>query len=284
VIAYSGRAIRGLAFLFRPFNDIDVFVEDTAITALYEILIKRLLEGRAQVRKVFPLGGRSAVVDACRNDFSRDRRSLYLIDGDADVLVGNPAPELPKLYRLRVYCCENLVLSEGSVVEIAFESMGNVQRDEIRRLLDFGKVAAEWVDLLMPLVVVCVAAHVCGLGMRSLSINASELAAPRLRETLSKEQIDRKIAELISAAATSQHANVFTRVKRAVEESLPEDLRERLKLIPGKAFLVPLVFHLLKSRASYSGTSKSLCIRLARYCDIDIDPGLAAAVRTASKG
>ena len=53
MIADSRRAIVVLAYLFRPYNDIDVYVEDETCRNMYVLLINRILEGRARVVQYF---------------------------------------------------------------------------------------------------------------------------------------------------------------------------------------------------------------------------------------
>jgi hypothetical protein len=55
------------------------------------------------------------------------------------------------------------------------------------------------------------------------------------------------------------------------------------RLISGKTYLLPLLYHHLRSKARFSGTLDQLKARLARYCEIDVDPGLLSAIRRASR-
>ncbi len=63
MIQYSSRAIKGLAYLFRRYNDIDVYVEDETCKGLYEILFERMLDRKARISRVFQLRGKEKVIE-----------------------------------------------------------------------------------------------------------------------------------------------------------------------------------------------------------------------------
>ena len=83
MILYSKKAKLGYAFLYRHYNDIDVYVEDTTCVAMWENLLAVIIAGRCRLTRVIQLGGRKNVLDACKNDQQpSNRRRIYIIDGD----------------------------------------------------------------------------------------------------------------------------------------------------------------------------------------------------------
>ena len=56
---YSDRARPAYVYLYRPYNDIDVYVEDCTNRAVYEILVGRLVGPELRVSRVHQLGGSS---------------------------------------------------------------------------------------------------------------------------------------------------------------------------------------------------------------------------------
>ena len=127
MIAYSPDAEPARAYLLRAYNDIDIFVEDCRGQNMYVRLFNRmLLPKRKRISNVFSLKDRKNVIEGCRADqASRNRPRLYIIDGDQDALLGLAKPRLKHLYRLSVYCAENLLLSEHAIVTVATESATN---------------------------------------------------------------------------------------------------------------------------------------------------------------
>jgi hypothetical protein len=122
MVAYSPEAEAARAHLLKNYNDLDIFVEDLTCQNMYVRLINRMFAGRARISQVYPLGGRVNVIQRCKADQSAPGRPrLYIIDGDIDLLLGRPAPRLRGLYRLKVYCSENLLLSEHALVTLVTE-------------------------------------------------------------------------------------------------------------------------------------------------------------------
>jgi hypothetical protein len=75
---------------FEDFNDVDVYVEDTAegFSKIYGILLGRLLADRLTISRVFPLGGRTSVIAAAQREYTSQRKSVFIIDGDLYLLCG----------------------------------------------------------------------------------------------------------------------------------------------------------------------------------------------------
>ncbi|RYZ85595.1 MAG: DUF4435 domain-containing protein, partial [Proteobacteria bacterium] len=123
MVRYSPRAAKALSYLKRPYNDIDIFVEDTCNHNMWLEMLRNILPPTVKITSVNQMGGRSAVVESCKLDQENDgRRKLYIIDGDFDLLLGRPKPRLKHLYRLRAYCFENLVISQESAVYVGVAS------------------------------------------------------------------------------------------------------------------------------------------------------------------
>ena len=92
-------------------------MEDTAGRNLWIKLLRHYLPKDVKLENVNVLGSRHRVLNACSLDQQRDnRRKLYFVDGDLDLLRGVRKPRLKYLYRLRSYCVENYVVNENSFV------------------------------------------------------------------------------------------------------------------------------------------------------------------------
>lgn len=293
MIGYSQRAVKALAFLFRRYNDIDIYVEDMSNRNMYEVLFQRMLEGKAKVSRVFQLGGRNAVIEACRNDqLDTGRNRLYVVDGDSDLWTGVAAPNLKHLYRLRVYTSENLVFSETAMVELSLECLTNSSREEIRIGLRLSEFSDDVSIKLLPLFVVYAAVWILGAREnRHVHISTTGYSAMQLcddRETglyLSDAKITQRIdvikGELVNTYRFSDEAIVAAIAE--METKPPRDPREGWRLISGKTYLLPLLFHYLRRQAHFSGTLEQLKVRLARHCELDVDEGLMPAVLEASQ-
>lgn len=116
MISYSTQARRAIARLYRPYNDFDVFVEDSTLLGVYERIINRTLKGKGSVSRVIPLGPRSEVIAAAEGaSQSTGRAELYIVDGDLDLMSRWRNKRIDNLHRLKVYSIENLVSEINSL-------------------------------------------------------------------------------------------------------------------------------------------------------------------------
>lgn len=285
MISYPRKAIAALAYLFRPYNDIDVYVEDTTCRNLYQILLDRMLNGQAKVSRVFQLGGRTEVLKACTQDQGGESRPrLYIIDGDFDALLGNDVSDMSHLYQLRAYCSENLVITSNAIREVTVECLPNVSREEIESIIQFSEFLDDVVGKLVPLLVMYGVAHLLDTGIETTGFNVMRLTVQKSGAPhLSEDKVQQRITEVRTALQQQYSKEEIDSAIEVVEERLPKTTVECAKLIPGKTCLLPLVFHCLRHRGKFKGTSDQFRVRLARHCELNVDPGLLDAVRQASR-
>ncbi len=285
MIHYSKKAIAGLAYLFRPYNDIDVYIEDTTCRNMFEVLLNRMFDGQAKVIRIFQLGGRNEVIETCKNNQSgTDRPRLYIIDGDFDAILGKEPPRLRYLYRLSVYCSENLVFTEAATLEVAFESLTNTSREQIEAIIQFSHFLDGIIQKLTPLLAIYIVVQILNANVKTTGFNVTQLLIQRPKfPELSANKVKQRITQIEQEL---QAMGLMEQVKSAMEEAeklIPDSRVDTAKLISGKTYLLPLLYHHLKNKARFSGTLDQLKTRLARYCELDLDPGLLQAVQGTSK-
>ncbi len=283
--SYSTRALRALAFLFRPYNDIDVYVEDTACRNVYQVLIERMLKGRARVLRVFQLGGRSNVIEECqRQQGTFTRPSLFLVDADLHLLTGAPAPRLERLYQLKVYCSENLVFCGAAATEIAFESLSNTRRDEVRQRVGFGSFASEIAAPLRGLFIVYAAAHRLRVGIATSRYHVYQLCTNRDGQPeLDGGKVRRRRQKLLAEMVQRHSSGAVRKALRSIMTNLRRVKCPGHCMVSGKTYLLPLLLAHLRRVAGYRGPMRTLIVQLARYCNLETDTGLAEAVRAAGR-
>lgn len=151
MLEWSDRARKAVASFFVKWNDLDVFVEDTAVHTknAYVVLVNRILQGRAKVENVFPLGNRKAVLDACADDKKKGGRNrIYLIDADLDLAAGLDLPRMKRLYCHDVYHLENYFMCEDALVKVLQEENPRYSPQEVKLKLDFKGFLNEVAPLL----------------------------------------------------------------------------------------------------------------------------------------
>jgi|GEM_PF-2155220 len=283
---WSQRTKRAIAFLFRPYNDIDVFVEDSVSLGMYEVLLGRMLRGEARITRVHQLGNRATVVAECQRDqLPSGRRRLYIIDADSDLVFGTPAPALLHLYRLGVYTSENLLFSKAAALEIAYESLTNVERAAVDNILAFDDLVAQLTGELVPLFVWYAAVYSLDNRIETVGYSVMQLCSSvgGVHE-LDAAKVSARIAHLEAALVIGVTQPVVDATVASLSSQVPRTAESLARFVSGKTYLLPLLFHRLRFRTSLTGNLEQFKVRLARYAEIDIDPGLLDAVTACSRG
>lgn len=281
MIAYSPEAEPARAFLLRRYNDIEVYVEDTSCQNLYIVLVNRVLRPKGKrISHVFPLGGKSRVISRCSSDQTPStRKRIYLIDGDLDLMLKRPRPRLRHLYRLNVYCAENLLLSEFAAITIGTESATNVQWHDMALQLSLKKLMESSVRKLMPLFVVYSIVHEFGLTIDTVSYPVQRLLkVAHDATTLSGLLIRQRMRDLIRAIQAHVSPYQYLRKKASIAARLAKSTSHPGGLISGKDYLLPLVYMRLRQVARFSDSFDKLKVRLAQHCELTIDRGFARAI------
>ena len=282
MIAYSRRATKGLAYFWRPWNDIDIYVEDTAYTNMYKIMISNILRGKAKVNKLFPAGGKEEVLKICREcqEYSL-RKTLFLVDGDLTTLTGEQVPQLKYLYQLSVHCAENLVVLERAITEVAFECSGSMNMPEIREELRFETWKKDVVSKMFPLYQVFAAAAILRVGAKSVSVNARALVDGTLpsETALSSEFVQNEKRRVEETCIESVGREEYEEAIQKVCSRSPRSVEEQFKILSGKYVLLPLLDYHLREKVGFRDHGKVLKNRLARYSAGDPDPGFAKIVK-----
>lgn len=280
MLKWPQRATRAIVQLFRPLQDIDIYVEDAGSERFYGELFKRIAPDELRIKRVFPLHGRANVLAQAQLHDCAKRPALFLIDGDFEWVRGEPSP--PNVYRLESYCIENLLISEHAAVQLIFEE-GVLSKPESSEALDF----ASWQKSLQPLVelftvyaalnAIDPSTATVSIGLGGLLSPAAKGKPPELDPVKTEARIvaqKQRLSKLMGEAKSVQ----FLATIRARVTTLPV----HLYIVSGKDFLLPL-FHFKLKSCGCGLTVKSLRMRLARHCDVTLLRGLTGALVRAAR-
>jgi hypothetical protein len=284
MISYSEKARVGYARLYRPYNDIDVYVEDTTCRAMYEHFINRVLRGKARITRILQLGNRARVVAACTADQGNDKRPrLYIIDGDLERLRGKRPPRLKRLYRLRAYAFENLLLDEDAVVEVLRDSLSNLDKHAIRATLRFDELEAEAQGPLFRVFIVYSIIFNLNLPINTISYNVHRLASldadrvPRVSQSLVRQRLRDLLLAIFQVHSRERYLRELRKVRKRISFRHLHGLSE----VSGKSYILPLLHERCVRLGRYRDSPDSLRARLARYCRLNVDPGFRRALMAA---
>src|SRR4030043_246008 len=86
---FPDRALMSRGVLYRPLQDIEIYVEDQDSEVFYSELLARLVYSEVRLNKVFALRGKQRVLEECRR-FTGPARAIFIIDGDLAWVAGIP--------------------------------------------------------------------------------------------------------------------------------------------------------------------------------------------------
>lgn len=261
------RARSSQAVLLRPLQDIDIFVEDSHSKEFYNALMNRVLDGMVRFFSVIPLGGREAVEQKSEID-NGTRASLYLVDGDLDWVAGMHITCNCRLYIHQCYCIENYLFCAEAMKSVIHENSGVLSMDQIETELNWKEFRSS-LEALVPLFVEFAVAHVLGTGIKTVSRGYSAVishvrgAQPRIDEG----KITAMIAEIRNGILARHAEQEYESTKSSIQ-ARAEALDDRLRIVSGKDFILPMQNFEAYRVASQRMTTESLMLRLAKHCDL----------------
>ncbi|TIS67990.1 DUF4435 domain-containing protein [Mesorhizobium sp.] len=284
MLNYSARAARALGFLKRHYNDVEIYVEDTANRNMWLRLLETILPDRVRLSSVNVLGGRNKVLTACKLDQGADgRRRLYIIDGDFDFLHGAKKPKLRNLYRLNAYCVENIILRPESVVEVGFNNCTDSSKDLIARRIDFDDAIRPHENLLRSLFVIYATVEKLALGLTTVGYSVHRVMTKREGQLLLDPlKLKQRIRSLLKDAVLRVGVRVFSTARREVgarATGLSLD-----QMISGKAYLLPIIWYRLRTLSDCSIQIEQFKVQLASRFRAEYEPWLARRIRKVCAG
>lgn len=275
---WPAKSVGALAALFRPLQDLDIYVEDERSEAFYSELVRRAAPANIRIKRVFPMNGRSNVLTAAsQHDFTK-HNALFLIDGDFEWVRGESPPTIPGVYRLEMYCVENLLICEHAVTQLLMECEACSEAD--------AKMALGFVDWctgaspLIELFIVWAVLNKVKPERATTSIGVQKFLAGKPSVRLDDVKVSKEVADAV--AFLSKHLDglpLYKTTKRRVK-ALPQPL----DVVSGKDFMLPMLDLHLRGKTKEKCSRKSLKFRLARCISLNRLSGLQGAILKAAKG
>lgn len=285
MIRYSPRSARAIGLLKSFYNDIEIFVEDKASPNMHLLICRRVLGDGVRLSSVNPLGGRAAVIEACRLDQAvSSRKRLYVIDGDLDLIMGRTKPRLKHLYRLRAYCVENLLLGQSAVESVCLQSAPELQPMQIRTALGFATWLAGLAQGLVPLFKAYAIARAIDPTLKTVGTTVHPLCAHQgNRLSLNYRKVFAHIRRLFRQITLAGQRSELRRYRPKVEACCTGGVSD-LRYVSGRDYIFPLLYHRLRAEFGFKGTLEQLKVQLAVFYDPIWEPYFARALRVAATG
>jgi hypothetical protein len=278
VLTWPTRAFEAVVLLFRPTQDVDVYVEDAHSEGFYTELLRRLAPRRVRLQRVFPLCGRANVLARAELHDHSLRPALFLIDGDFEWVRGEPAPAVRGVLRLSAYCIENLLIDEPALVRIVAEETGMLDEVAAEKLK-----FSEWVTFLRTHLVALFAElavlNACSPDSQTIGRGLSSILTHRKRDlpTLDTRKVQTTLDEVrgqIVACLGREESNARVSEVMARVSRLPN----ALCIVSGKDFLVPLALFRVRQVSGSALRTNAFKCRLMRNCGLSQFADVSAAL------
>jgi hypothetical protein len=275
MISYTARAAKALGFLKQYYNDIEVFVEDTANPAMWRRLLERVLPPNTKVKSVNLMGGRQNVTNACKMDQADDgRRKIYIVDADFDYVANRRSPRLKYFYRIKAYCIENILLHPHCVSELCIDCSPQMSRQDVYRTIDFHQMIGVHEELLRSLFLVYATSQELDSGIRTVAYSAYRLMS-KVTGTwhFDPNKLKARIRQIVRESIQVVGVGPFRQKRLALSErvkSLPLD-----QVVSGKDYMMPAIFEQLSYRFGYRGNLEQFKVQLAKEFKPEFEPGLS---------
>jgi len=266
---FPNRALPSKAVLYRPLQDIDIYVEDEGGERFYTELLTRLIGDNARIATVIPLRGRQKVVQGAQ-EYSHSRPALFLIDGDLNWVAGLSLPSYPHLYVHPCYCVENYLFCEKAMIQIAVENSESLTEEEAQIQFDWDGLRNCLQENLIPLFVeFAVAFSLCpeiktvsrGIGCVLRSVRRST------PPTIDSDRVNAVRTEVQEEVLKKVDRHKYDRARSVIESQI-QVLKDPLDVVSGKGFLVPIQMFEVNRVGKQKVRRKSFVFRLARHCNL----------------
>ncbi len=255
---------------YEDYNDIDIFIEDTAIgyKKIFKEILIRAFGHTLSIDQVFPLGNREQVINECKkHQVSSRRKQLYIIDGDLHLLYGSNPTHLKGLFVLPRYCVENYFLDEEAIIDVVDEEEPNLDKSSIKAELDFSNWLMNNEELLLKLFIyysICLK-HLPHI--KTISHKVSQLCSSN-KGIVDEGKIINRIDEIKSLLSAKESIE-FVEVKyNEIYNKIKKDKNKLIKYVSAKDYLMPLIDSRIRSFAKFPPNDLSVKIRLAKKIDI----------------
>lgn len=254
---FSPQSMGAYAALWRPYNDIDIYVEDSSLKGLYERMFQTMLTGLAKVSAIIPLTNRDGVIaEASRLKKDVTRRRFFLIDGDFEWSVGT-IKRIPNLYTLRCYSVENLAWDFRSIQIAAQKAAPEMSSGDVRAAIPLDELNSIGSSLL-PLFITYAACHRLGSSCETIKFSVVRLIGDGQRSKLCPVKLRRRIRQVVRHACAEFGTVAFFAERRRVQRMLIQKRVAVERFVAGKDYLLTLLMFMFHERLGYKGNLRQL--------------------------
>lgn len=268
----SSKSARSI--FLEPFNDIDIYVEDTAdgYRKIYKELLNKIFKGKIKVEHILPVGDRDQVIGECEKNQELGRRKrVYIVDGDLYLINNNDTKVigLNGLFVLPRYCIENYLIDESAIIEVYYSIDPELEREEIKDRLNYDNwILANEHKLLELFVIYALCNKYSIEGTVSYKVSHLFSTEKQSRGEICEIKNSARIAQLSQLLIDKIGVDNFEKEKKEIYERVTKVDKKMLKYVSGKDYLFPLLIDRLKGFIKNNANHLSIKIGLSTNCAI----------------
>ncbi len=258
--------------LFEEFNDIDIYIEDTAegYEKIFKELFSRVFQGKYKVSKVFPLGDRCAVVREHKKQCKNIKRpTLFVIDGDLFLMQENRLRSERGLFVLPCYCIENVLLDIDQIYQLLNEEDHTTDRDELINKFNYTEWLGENYKHLIYLFIEYGISFALTPELQTISYPITKLVSSD-KGIVDKDKIQKRIQDLHNEILGKVSHEEINLLRKKIESVVPISYDSLYIYVSAKDYLLPLLLTRFRTITKSKATNINIKLRLAMKCNIEL--------------
>lgn len=265
----SDTAKSAKSVFFEDVNDIDIYIEDTALgyKKLFSIMFSRVFSGKYRIENVFPIGDRKSVIKRHESHVNNGRPSIYIIDGDLFILTGEEIHSTAGLFKLPFYCVENLLCDSEAIIDLFDEEEPLRSRDEIQKEFDYPLWVNNNSAMLFDLFVEYAVSFKVNPSVQTVAYSVKNVVSSGNGDVCSIK-IGQRISELKLSSVSVVGEDEYEKVKDSILKNYSLTGVDPIEAVSGKDYLFPLLKMRAKSIVKTTIPDINLKMRLAKKCDL----------------
>lgn len=279
MIQYKPHIKKISSIFFRYRNEIDIYTEDkNSDKQFYVTLLNRLLSNSILIKDVTPLGSKSEVINICKNDKTTERKKIYIIDGDLDLITDSNVKDIDNLYVLDAYCIENFLIEENGIIHLIYLQIADQDKSIIKNKLNFQTWFSSFSNDLIELFLHFAFLKKIDAGPIIQNIHyffldnkrTITLDIPKLHSYISEQK--ELIIKEITKNGSLDPQDEYNEYMNYLKCQWKPNIETALNIISGKDYLLPLVQVKIRHVTGKSGfilPTKTLKIQLADCINLD---------------
>ncbi|MDW1824034.1 DUF4435 domain-containing protein [Vibrio sp. Vb0937] len=273
---------RAKAVFYTEYNDIDIFIEDTAVgyKKLFNKLISRYFKDEFTISDIFPLGGRDQVIKACKDDqIARGRPRIYIVDGDLYLLTGEQQT-LKGLYVLPRYCIENHLICPNSITHLLEEEDPDKDYEHLAQKLDYEGWIQSTKDSLLNLFVEYAVAKKLTPHLQTVQYGYRGLISSG-DGSVDNDKVEQRITQLSTEVKSIVTKEEYDMTRADISSKVNYANEDLLKYVSAKDILFPLLMLRMQRTVKFKVPNLTVKHRLSNTCPVDTFEGLKDHINAA---